>query len=105
MRLHCDPHWLTNVVYQNITKFCIHLVTQISTAYITLHYYTNIFASLIHFQNILGNFGIFRIFMFNKLEKTRMMRKPLRTLSLNKSELSNLWVEKIWTQNTRKIYW
>ena len=47
----------------------------------------------------------------NKLAKARKMRKPPGTLSLKKFGLGNLWVEKVWTQNTcilaihfRKIY-
>ena len=36
----------------------------------------------------------------NKLAKARKMRKPPGTLSLKKFGLGNLWVEKVWTQNT-----
>ena len=36
----------------------------------------------------------------NKLAKARKMRKPPGMLSLKKFGLGNLWVEKVWTQNT-----
>ena len=40
------------------------------------------------------------VWWLNKLAKARKMRKPSGTLSLKKFGLGNLWVEKVWTQNT-----